>query len=140
MSRGLSSRNVALCDQILAVLTDAWPLPVPTGQVWRKISPYRPRPGRLAALARGEYVPPQVPYSCVLNMLNWLARLHAVVRSRRAGTSAAGSAARFGWPSHDRLNAARTLSVRVPAWIRTSASPRSLAPSSSWLASRSISR
>ena len=74
MSRGLSPHNVALCDQILAVLADGWPLPVPTGDVWREISPYRPRPERLAALARGEYVPPGVPYSRVLNMLNWLAR------------------------------------------------------------------
>jgi hypothetical protein len=78
MSRGLSSRNVALCDQILAVLADEAPLPVTTGHVWRKISPYRPRADRLAALARGEYVPPEVPYSCVLNMLNWLARHQAV--------------------------------------------------------------
>jgi hypothetical protein len=74
MSRGLCPRNVALCDQILAVLADEAPLPASTGHVWRKISPYRPRSERLAALARGEYVPPGVPYSCVLNMLNWLAR------------------------------------------------------------------
>jgi hypothetical protein len=74
MSRGLSPRNVALCDQILAVLGDEGPLPASTGRIWRKISPYRPRPERLAALARSEYVPPEVPYSRVLNMLNWLAR------------------------------------------------------------------
>src|SRR5260370_13130967 len=61
MSRGLSSRNVALCDQILAVLTDDAPLPVPTGHVWRKISPHRPRADRLAALARREYATPAVP-------------------------------------------------------------------------------
>lgn len=78
MSRGLAPRNVALCDQILAVLADEGGLPVPTGHVWRKISPYRPRSERLAALARGEHVPSGVPYGCVLNMLNWLARHQAV--------------------------------------------------------------
>ena len=47
---------------------------MPTGRVWRKISPYRPRAERLAAAAAGEYVPPEVPYSVVLSMLNRLAQ------------------------------------------------------------------
>src|SRR5260370_2796638 len=70
MSRGLSSRNVALCDQILAVLAGEAPLPVATGHVWRKISPHPPRADRLPALAPGEYLPPEAPYRVRLNVLN----------------------------------------------------------------------
>jgi hypothetical protein len=70
----LSARSIALADQILATLADEGGLPISTMDLWRKISPYRPRAERLAAEAAGEYVPPQVPYGMVLNALNRLAR------------------------------------------------------------------
>jgi hypothetical protein len=70
----LTARSIALADQILATLADEGGLPISTMDLWRKISPYRPRPERLAAEAAGEYVPPQVPYGAVLNALNRLAR------------------------------------------------------------------
>jgi hypothetical protein len=75
VSRALAPKTVALTDQILATLADEGGLPIATPDLWRKISPYRPRSERLAAAAAGEYVPPPVPYSNMFRLLNRLAEL-----------------------------------------------------------------
>jgi hypothetical protein len=74
----LSPRNVAITDQILAALADQGGLPISTPGLWRKISPYRPRSERLAAIADGRFVPGGVPYSDTWRLLNRLARLGEV--------------------------------------------------------------
>ena len=78
MTRGLSPKSVALTDQILATLADEGGLPISTPDLWRKISPGRPRSERLAAIEAGEYVPPSVPYSDMTRLLNRLAGLGEV--------------------------------------------------------------
>jgi hypothetical protein len=75
MTRRLAPKTVALADQILATLSDEDSLPISTPELWRKISPYRPRRERLAAAAAGEYVPPPVPYSNMFRLLNRLTDL-----------------------------------------------------------------
>jgi hypothetical protein len=75
VSRALAPEAGALTDQILATLGDEGGLPISTPDLWRKISPYRPRRERLAAAAAGEYVPPPVPYSNMFRLLNRLAEL-----------------------------------------------------------------
>ena len=74
MTRGLSPRSVAITDQILATLADEGGLPISTPELWQKISPYRPRAERRAAIQAGQYVPPQVPYSDLWRLLSWLER------------------------------------------------------------------
>lgn len=74
MSRGLSPRGVAITDQILATLADEGGLPISTPRLWQKISPYRPRAERLAAIEAGQCVPPRVPYSDMWRLLSRLER------------------------------------------------------------------
>jgi hypothetical protein len=75
VTRGRAPKTVALTDQIMATLADEGGLPISTPELWRKVSPYRPRPERLAAAAAGEYVPPPVSYSNMSRLLNRLAEL-----------------------------------------------------------------
>lgn len=78
MSGRLSPRNLAITDQILATLADEGGLPISTPELWRKISPYRPRSERLAAIAAGELVPAEVSYGDIWRVLAPLARLGEV--------------------------------------------------------------
>lgn len=78
MTRAQAPRTVALTDQIKATIAGERGLPISTPELWRKISPYRPRAERLAAIAAGEYVPPPVPYSNMFRLLNRLAELGEV--------------------------------------------------------------
>jgi hypothetical protein len=78
VTRGLSPRNLAITDQILATLGDEAGLPISTPDLWRKISPYRARAERLAALKAGQVVLPAVGYSDMSRLLNRLATLGEV--------------------------------------------------------------
>jgi hypothetical protein len=74
----LSPRTVARADQILATLADEGSLPISTPELWRKISPYRPRSGGLAAIAAGDRTPRELSYSDTWRVLARLARLGEV--------------------------------------------------------------
>jgi hypothetical protein len=78
VTRGLSPRNLAITDQILATLGDEGALPISTPDLWQKISPDRPRAERLAAIEAGQVVLPSVGYSDMSRLLNRLATLGEV--------------------------------------------------------------
>lgn len=78
MSGRLSPRTVAITDQILATLADEGGLPISPPDLWRKISPYRPRSERLVAIATGQFVPGEVSYGDTWQVLGRLARLGEV--------------------------------------------------------------
>jgi hypothetical protein len=69
--RTLSPRSIAVTDQILAILAEESPLPVPTGVLWRKLSPMPATVReRCEAIDSGRVV----LYSETLRLLNLLAR------------------------------------------------------------------
>ena len=78
MTGRLSPRTVAITDQILATLAGEGGLPISTPNLWRKISPHRPRSERLAAVAAGQPLPAEVSYGDTWRVLARLARLGEV--------------------------------------------------------------
>jgi hypothetical protein len=73
VTRARAPKTVALTDQIMATLAAEGGLPISTPELWRKISPHRPRAERRAAAVAGEYVPRPVSYSNMFRLLGELA-------------------------------------------------------------------